>query len=199
MSMFHELMMRKKGMPSRYQEVEYIESTGTQYIDTGYIAKKNTVFEVDCAFTDLSAGRNGSLWASGNDSRRYYFGVLSSKFIGANSTLYNHNIQDADTQRHKFAIKQDGIYIDDINVYSSSAVYGYTAKIYLFAINDTGMTSGVNYYCKQKMYGSKIWDNGTLVRNFIPVYDTLTNKYGMWESVQGKFYGNDGTGDFAGA
>lgn len=198
MSMFYELMMKKRGIPSRYQEVEYIESTGTQYIDTGYEAKTNTIFEVDCAFTDLSAGRNGYLQNAGGNVYRYYFGVLNSKFVGANNTTYNHSIQDADTQRHIFAIKQDGIYIDDTKVYSSNALYG-SINIYLFVTNVPDAVDGKNYYCKQKVYNSKIYDNNRLLRNFIPVYDTLTQKYGMWESVQGKFYGNNGTGNFKGS
>ena len=34
-------------LPSGYTQLEYIESTGTQYIDTGFKPNNNTVFEVD--------------------------------------------------------------------------------------------------------------------------------------------------------
>ena len=34
-----------------YKEVEYIESTGTQYIDTGYIPKTNTKLELTLSFS----------------------------------------------------------------------------------------------------------------------------------------------------
>jgi len=34
-------------VPAEYQEVEYIQSTGTQWIDTGYSPTVNTVIETD--------------------------------------------------------------------------------------------------------------------------------------------------------
>ena len=37
--------------PDGYKEVEYIESTGTQYIDTGYIPKTNTKLELTVSFS----------------------------------------------------------------------------------------------------------------------------------------------------
>lgn len=38
---------KKKGrLPSEYQEVEYIESTGTQYIDTGLTPNGNYSFDI---------------------------------------------------------------------------------------------------------------------------------------------------------
>lgn len=37
--------------PEGYKEVEYIESTGIQYIDTGYIPKTNTKLELTLSFS----------------------------------------------------------------------------------------------------------------------------------------------------
>ena len=50
-------------MPDEYQEVEYIESTGTQRINTGYIPKTNTKMELDLSFSgdfDVSSGSVGT-------------------------------------------------------------------------------------------------------------------------------------------
>lgn len=46
-------------LPKEYQEVEYIESTGTQYIDTNYKVNpsKNTKFIFDAVFLSLSDSR----------------------------------------------------------------------------------------------------------------------------------------------
>ena len=198
MSMFHELMMKKKGMPSNYQEVEYIESTGTQYIDTGIKGNINTEFVCDVAFTDITSGRFGSLTELNGIFYRYYFGVVSSNFAGANSSTYNHSISIADTNRHIFKLNNNGLYIDNVLEYSNSGFYPSSdlINLYLFSVNDKG---SAGFSSKAKLYSSQIYDNGTLVRNYIPVYDTETQKYGMWESVQGKFYGNAGTGDFRGS
>lgn len=39
-------------LPTEYQEVEYIESSGTQYIDTGFVVNKSDsyVLEIDGLF-----------------------------------------------------------------------------------------------------------------------------------------------------
>ena len=36
---------------NKYTKVEYLESTGTQYIDTGYIASDNTEFKIQYSLT----------------------------------------------------------------------------------------------------------------------------------------------------
>jgi hypothetical protein len=40
--------------PSTYQEVEYIQSTGTQLIDTWYLITPNTEVSVDYQFTSAN-------------------------------------------------------------------------------------------------------------------------------------------------
>ena len=45
-----------------------------------------------------------------------------------------------------------------------------------------------------KIYYFKIYDNGVLVRDFIPVRVGTTGY--MYDSVSGRLFGNDGTGDF---
>ena len=37
------MMVSAGGLPPEYQQVEYLESTGTQYIDTGVNPSSNTV------------------------------------------------------------------------------------------------------------------------------------------------------------
>lgn len=42
-------------------------------------------------------------------------------------------------------------------------------------------------------YRFKIWDDGTLVRDFIPVYRKSDNKPGLYDLVNGVFYSNEAT------
>ena len=46
------------------------------------------------------------------------------------------------------------------------------------------------------MYYTKILDNGTLVRDFVPVIRKSDNKPGMWDKVTRTFYTNSGTDEF---
>lgn len=192
MSMFHELMMKKKGMPERYQEVEYIESDGTQYIDT--LIPKTT--NVKCKLTVQSTNNSGNHVI-------FSYGSKSGQWFGTSDTYYslgggnNFSFSSTSKQDVDITIK----YRQDINVVISeeSLTRTYSSS---GSESDTYRLFNVGSYASScKVYSCEIrdYDNNRLVRNFIPVYDTLTQKYGMWESVQGKFYGNAGTGDFAGS
>ena len=41
-------------LPSAYQEVEYIQTTGTQYIDTNFVITKDTEVNIDVQLTSYS-------------------------------------------------------------------------------------------------------------------------------------------------
>ena len=53
-----------------------------------------------------------------------------------------------------------------------------------------------------RSFYTKIYQNGVLVRHFVPVPcglqigDFVVPSNGMWDIVEQKFYGNMGTGDF---
>ena len=47
-----------RNLPSEYKEIEYIESTGTQYINTGVIPNQNTGFDI-IYLTKNSVGGSG--------------------------------------------------------------------------------------------------------------------------------------------
>ena len=195
MSMSYELMMKKKGMPSRYQEVEYIESTGTQYIDTGVYLTGNS--RVKIKGQKLNTSRGNRLF--GVDKVNEYFRFGSSgqdKYLpgyynvrGAIDISFTSDIFELDFNKNIITLNNVEIFNTTYNNFTCSL------SALLFSVNSSTITDnfiGRIYYCK-------LYDNNRLVRNFIPVYDTETQKYGMWESVQGKFYGNDGTGDFKGS
>lgn len=46
-----------------------------------------------------------------------------------------------------------------------------------------------------KLYYCKIWDNGSLVRNFVPCKNT-SGILGLYDIVNNVFYTNAGTGTF---
>ena len=64
--------------------------------------------------------------------------------------------------------------------------------MYVLANNEKNTTV---YYSSAKLYSCKIYDNGTLVRDFIPC-QTTSGEIGLWDDVNSVFYGNAGTGTF---
>lgn len=184
-------------LPSEYQEVEYIESTGTQYIDTGVFASENNSFEVkaqlvhtDTASQTVWGGRqSGTL---GSNQLSYVKGGGLYQFACGNVA---QSSKVWDTDLHIFKSKKNILYVDGEWFYSAQSAQITTQNnVYLFATNTAG-TVGFNggdlkiYYCK-------IWNNDTLIRDLIPCYRISDNKVGMYDLANGVFYTNKGTGEF---
>lgn len=182
-------------LPEEYQQVEYIESTGTQYIDTGYIPMNTSKVELDLQFLDFSSEQNNGIASySGNNTRiaigngynhdGFYFGV-------ANSNLYRGT---NDNNRHIF-------YIDFLN-----KNFGYDENSFNFSSNlatiDRNYTLFARYgqwvenFCKEKLYSAKFYENSILIRNFIPCYRKSDGEIGLYDLVNNVFYTNSGTGTF---
>ena len=70
-----------------------------------------------------------------------------------------------------------------------------TYNIYLFWV---GSKENSAYTGVFKLYSCKIYDNSTLVRDFVPCV-TSDGNIGLYELVDKKFYGNIGTGTFIGS
>lgn len=65
--------------------------------------------------------------------------------------------------------------------------------MYLFAVNEA---QTVRYYAGARIYSCQIYDNGTLVRDFVPCVD-YSGEVGLYDLVNAVFYGSSGTGVFS--
>ena len=178
-------------------QIEYLESTGTQYIDTGYIPNQDTGVKIKGTFNSVT-NYGTMMFGSGQDFNNRVFELYTwDQKLSFNYFNNNYMIDSI--------VAGDTIVIDwnknIINYSKNDAPYVQIAHQYgnfvspynmlMFADQrPTGITAG-----KVKIYYFKIYDNGTLVRNFIPVLD----KNGvpcMYDLVENKYYYNAGTGDF---
>ena len=50
--------------------------------------------------------------------------------------------------------------------------------------------------CKMRLYSLKLIKDGTLVRDFVPCKRVSDGAYGLYDRVEGKFYGNESGGAF---
>jgi len=194
------------GLPSGYKVLSYIESTGTQYIDTGVKPTNTTGYEIKhsiCADNSTDNIIIGAREDSGNT--RFWTDIDwgPSKTIGWGYTLYS-----VDANRYPITNKAgtvvttslnynndrygrvDGVVYD--NSIGSKTLSNLTKNIYIFAGNYSGTAS---YFTSAKVYSVKITEGTTLVRNFIPCISP-SGEIGMYDTVGAKFYGNSGTGTF---
>ena len=182
-------------LPEGYTEVQYIQSSGTQWIDTGFKPNQNTRMTIKTAYFE-SAGNNvcGVRDSSIESIKR--FGVItyssSSKF-GAFFGTAGITGSAIDQSPHDFDLSASGLIIDGTNygapvAQSFQCAYGITIGAWS---NGSNGVSGI----ASKIYACQIYDNGNLIRDFVPCIDP-TGAVGLYDLVGGKFYGNAGTGVF---
>ena len=190
---------------SSYQEVEYLESTGTQYIDTKYLPNSlNTKMEIKYKLADLTNASSATLFNSGIGSNIASFDFVLSgggndiskaRFtMGANWNYFKDYDATTDICVINIDCKNSKFYINNTEYTVNSSTWTATQDLKLFNSKYVGKF----YYCK-------ILDNETLIRNFIPCYSTTTvtdangvqkpaNTKGLYDTVEGKFYTNQGSG-----
>lgn len=182
-----------------YTFVNYIQSTGTQYIDTGITLTNNHSVEIDYQLTQASqsrAGLFGNLNMTGSNQGR--FGSLLSPSnqqlehgYGTGNDYWQQG--SPDTNRHKLYQKKNEIYFDGTLIHTFASA--------TFTLNTTALLGNFAYTnytpAKAKYYNSKWWDGDTLIRNFIPAIRKSDSAVGMLDLVNKVFYTNQGTGVFS--
>ena len=182
-------------LPSGYTQLEYIQSSGTQYIDTGFKPNQDAKIVISMAFLG-SAGENvlGSRNSSSDANNR--FGIItfgsSSKigsFFGSTAT----QSISLDSSIHNYTLSKAGLSVDGVSYGGAyTASFSCTYPITLFAWNN-----GSNGIVKNssKIVDCKIFSGEVLVRNFIPCKNP-SGVIGLYDVIENKFYKNAGTGSF---
>ena len=190
-------------LPNTYQEVEYLQSTGTQYLEIDYIASSNTItkgsFQLDDVDTGLmlfgsriSSATNGRGYAFhwGGDNKPYsYYNTYNR---GGTAALTTTQI---DLLKHTFEKNKNKLYIDNniIHTHSNQPAFVTPYKMIIFGCNTNGK---VGLIAKAKIFDLKFYDNNVLRANLVPCYRKSDNVRGMYDLVENKFYTNKGTGTF---
>lgn len=174
----------------KYTPVKYLESTGSQYIDTGYKPNQNTKIEFDGNITMGSAGR--SIFGSNP-----YFVVTSRRKTRNYVFRYNDTLGETDFQvstRCNIMLDKTGGYINN-NLYQSwdDVEFQSPYNILLFARNSS--SGSAEEESQSRIYSCKIYESGVLVRDYIPVIDS-SNRPCLYDKVEDKFYYNEGSGEF---
>lgn len=190
-------------LPSEYQQVEYIQSSGNQYIDTNVLGKSGLTYELKFILSNLSSDVIPMGCREENSYRAYLLDkeVDNDVFLGFGTNYIKTNISGSIFSNVNIVktILKDGeqkIYINNELEYENnlSQSFSINNSIYLFASNNgTVITNKL----VGKVYYAKIYDNDTLIRDFIPCYRNSDNEVGMYDLVNDVFYTNQDTDTFA--
>ena len=193
-------------------ELSYLGSEGNSYIDTGVLGNPGVKAEATFAFTGLRDNDKALLasWKSGSErcvmiARNTAFLTAGiDKFYnctkgGANVPLALDQIYTvtADFQSNAQTIVIDGgAYGNDTVLNRSGAMANTAINLYLFTLGINNQTYVNSYRSSARIYSLKIWQNGALVRNYVPViadnggpylYDKVTHTFhqgatsGLWD------------------
>ena len=192
-----------------YTRLEYIESTGTQYIDTrivpisgytvisefslSFISSDGSCVHFGARDAGLSSG-NGLVAGRQSNSRSVtasYFG----SFYTNNSMNFSVNVVN------KYEFKPTMFYVYKNNsIFTGSSWPSSTngvnnTTLYLGALHD-GNTVELSKDSIRFISFKIKNESGILILDLIPVKLDMDGKLGMYDTVSGQFFTNAGTGEF---
>lgn len=209
-----------KGLPKGFKQIDCIEVTGTQFIDTEFIPNQDTRFVTELMMRTISGnqsvyGSRQNANSADGSSRNFAFRVISGKWqpcygqylrstgIAADTTkwhiidhnknicrIYGIDSYDEETITDSTTVV-DGVAINVIEEQTFTAPH----TLLIGAIRSGSSSPGSLYYTKARYRGCQLYDNGVLIRDFIPCKNA-DGEIGMYDTVNAKFYGNAGSGTF---
>ena len=184
------MMMAGGLLPNGYTRVDYIQGTGSQYIDTGFVVNKpdNYVLEIDGLFPSQAQAYQGC--------NAYMQLLVSSKYgIENESSIF---VGNRDTVRIAYANQTETLTVNGTQVESISWAFysGENVKLGILRLGDanngwfnSGAVSGT-------IYGYKVWKNNILVSECVPCMRNSDGVAGMYDVIREQFVTNAGSGAF---
>ena len=194
-------------LPSTYSPIEYLQFTGTQYIDAGAIVDSNTGFDI--TFEPLNGQSSSPYYnlfgvrgndASGGTGETQNFFRIDTIPVDSNSgtefkygsTVYNSGITNTSKINiklvNKVYTKPNGSTI----TLSGNITTG--LPMYIGCINKAGEAYGNK--ASMKLYRFKIYSGSTLTHDFIPVQRVSDKVLGLYDLKTSTFKTNLGSGVF---
>ena len=180
-------------LPGGYTKLAYIESTGTQYINTGFIPNNNTKAVCDAEL--ISGTNNISVPFGTYESGSNRFALMYHHQLGWTHWVGGASGQCAGEQlgRHTFTLTGTSLIVDSATKTFTTAAFTGSVPMFIFGINYQG---SLDYAASMRLYSCKIYDNGALVRDFVPCKNA-SGTVGLYDDANGVFYSNAGSGTFS--
>lgn len=190
-------------LPIEYQQVEYLEASGAQYIQIDYIAteKTNSRGKFQITNTDAANFLYGSRVSStvancyglnwgGGVPYKYYNTYYGPSGVGITDLTIDGEV-------HTFKRERQHLWIDDNLIHSRPDTDGtltFTTpnKMAIFACAQ-GNNNVITLYTQARIFSLQFLDDDVLKIDLIPCYRKADNKPGMYDLVNNIFYINQGS------
>lgn len=176
----------RSGLPLRYQLLSYLRSTAA--VDLGIKTTKNT--ELEAAWTRITSTAQYLYQSDSNSSgstNTTAYVSSSGNWLFGNRTA---NITPSQNNRYVSIQNSNGVSLNGEKVASYATIGSFTSTNTL-KVFGSGASLQVEYL--------KVRQSGELVRDLVPVRDTVDGTYGFYDLVGGEFYTNANATFTAGA
>ena len=189
--------VRPLRIPAIYQEVEYIQSSWTQYISTWYNPQTTTQFNVSYEWVSYPQQYQNVFGTRQAYNQKWYF-------IGYNYTENKNYCWFGSNFKNGIACAIWGTWVKNItyanwvlsdgtNTLSVSVNATPTTNLYIFCDNDNWTA---NEFGSLKLYSLKLYESWTLVRDYVPCYRKSDSVIWLYDLVSNAFLTNAWTGTF---
>ena len=182
-------------LPDGYKELEYIEGTGTQYINTNQIMTADTDVLIDFQFLQSSGVYMGVFGvrdtASGNGNLVFSQNQVFSFMLGSSYTqIYTDTSKFL--QRHTIHKTGSSALFDGVQTQLPAVSFAGSLPALIFCFSSAGNPESIS---PMRLYSMQVSKGGVLLRDFVPCADP-SGQVGLYDIVSAQFYGNEGTGNF---
>lgn len=186
-------LFKKQEMP--YTKIKYIESTGTQYIDTKYICGNDVRIETDFEYLQIDSvfrciyGKQTKTAAEDAITVSQAVNYTVQAYWRTNLTPFTLEKD----RRYKMLQSQNALVLDGVDYGGwSSSITKSQLTMYLMARNNNGAAG--NFF-KGRIYGFKIYESNILAMDLIPVLDSSKVPC-FYDKISNELLYNKGTGEF---
>ena len=195
---------RAAELPAGYTAVDHIVAPRGAYVDTGYRPNQNTHVVMDVTVQGLNEywfgcwdeAYNKGAFALGNDDR---LGVYYAVGNDGGSVKSDKGVDGLVSKgRHAVEITPYSFLVDGVEWMAKGRQGDFRLlnNLYLFAQNRKGTPVPGEYQHDVVCHGCTISEGETPKRDFVPCVRMADAVAGFYDTVEGKFYGNLGSGTF---
>ena len=191
-------------MRDGFIQAEYIQLTGAEYINTYYNANGKTRIILDCMQLDISAtfcfycGARTAVSPTNSTSNTLFFvnNAYRKDFYGTSKTTSGcYSVNTRFVIDNNMGVVTIGPNYT-LSMTSSSTTSSGPLLLGASYVYSNSAITNLDNYAKLKIYSCKIYDNGTLVRDFVPcLEDNEDGHIGLYDKVNDVFYRPFGTGN----
>ena len=182
------------GLPAEYQQVEYIQSNGNQYIDTG--VSGNAIGEYEIKLNAL--GSQAHSWEQYFAGNRDTSSLVGKLYCSSYKVMYQGYPSSSDIEFGSYSNTIEAKVLRSTGIVSNGvykSAYGgapWGALTFYIFNSHSEPTLGAS----MRLYYLKMYSDGELVRDYIPCYRKSDSVIGLYDLVSRTFFINQGTGSF---